>query len=219
MYYYLYQITNLLNEKVYVGVHRTDNLDDGYMGSGTLLKRAQSRYGLENFKKEILEYFENEEDMFQREAEIVNPEFAAREDVYNLVEGGKGFSTVSSVKATRAREKLRELDEEFRLRYAKALSNSHPGISLEKQKKMIEAKRNLLTGAAHDPEMRAEMFRRSQTPEARARHRAAVQGIGKGERNSQFGTMWITNEKENKKIKKDEPIPEGWRRGRSLKKK
>lgn len=37
---------------------------------------------------------------------------------------------------------------------------------------------------------------------------------GKGEKNSQFGTCWITNGKENKKIKKEETIPNGWKLGR-----
>jgi hypothetical protein len=36
-----------------------------------------------------------------------------------------------------------------------------------------------------------------------------------GSKNSQFGTMWITNGIENKKIKKDlDIIPEGWYKGR-----
>jgi len=39
----------------------------------------------------------------------------------------------------------------------------------------------------------------------------------KGNRNSQYGTMWITNETANRKIKKDEVIPEGWRKGRVIK--
>ena len=38
---------------------------------------------------------------------------------------------------------------------------------------------------------------------------------GKG--NSQFGSMWITNGVESKKIKKDYTIQEGWYKGRKLK--
>jgi hypothetical protein len=38
----------------------------------------------------------------------------------------------------------------------------------------------------------------------------------KGENNSQFGTRWVTNGKENTKIKKEETIPNGWRLGRKL---
>jgi len=37
-----------------------------------------------------------------------------------------------------------------------------------------------------------------------------------GSKNSQYGTMWITNGTTNRKIKRDEAIPEGWRKGRKI---
>ena len=90
MHYYLYEIKNNINGKIYVGVHKTKVLDDGYMGSGKIIKRAVEKHGIENFSKTILETFESRELMFAREKEIVTDEFLKREDVYNLRRGGYG---------------------------------------------------------------------------------------------------------------------------------
>jgi dissimilatory sulfite reductase (desulfoviridin) alpha/beta subunit len=84
MFYYLYEIKNTINNKIYVGVHKTANLNDGYMGSGKAINRAIKKYGVENFTKTILEYFTNETSMYSKEKEVVNEEFLARPDVYNL---------------------------------------------------------------------------------------------------------------------------------------
>lgn len=90
MFYYLYQITNKVNRKIYIGVHKTNNIDDGYMGSGKILHHAITKYGTDNFEKIILETFANSEDMYAKEKEIVTEEFLSREDVYNIRRGGFG---------------------------------------------------------------------------------------------------------------------------------
>ena len=89
MFYVIYKIINLVNGKIYVGVHRTKNVNDSYMGSGLLIKKAISKYGKYNFKKEILFVFDNENAAYAKESEIVNEEFLLREDVYNVTIGGK----------------------------------------------------------------------------------------------------------------------------------
>lgn len=90
MHYTIYQITNNINGKVYIGKHETKNLDDGYMGSGKLIVNAISKYGITNFTKVILFDFDSEDKMNAKEAELVTEEFCLREDTYNLCPGGKG---------------------------------------------------------------------------------------------------------------------------------
>ncbi len=90
MFYTVYKITNLINSKIYIGVHKTDNLSDRYMGSGNNIRRAIKKYGKENFKKEYLAIFENEIDMFKMESMLVNDEFIKNEYSYNIKNGGLG---------------------------------------------------------------------------------------------------------------------------------
>lgn len=88
-YYYLYKITNKLNGKIYIGIHGTNNLDDNYMGSGGPLGKAKKKYGLENFKLEILEFFKTYKEMCLAEAAIVTKDFIKRKDNYNAIPGGQ----------------------------------------------------------------------------------------------------------------------------------
>src|SRR6056297_214800 len=90
MNYIIYQITNLVSGKCYVGCHQTANLDDGYFGSGKCLQHAINKYGKENFKKEVLHNFSTQEEMFEKEAEIVNEDFVNNKNTYNLKTGGFG---------------------------------------------------------------------------------------------------------------------------------
>ena len=90
MHHYVYCIENLVNGKVYVGKHSTDNFDDGYMGSGKLVTKAIARHGLENFKKHILQEFETSEEAYVFEKFLVNEEFISDENTYNLTCGGSG---------------------------------------------------------------------------------------------------------------------------------
>jgi hypothetical protein len=111
MNYIIYKTTNLINDKIYVGFHKCQDLCDGYLGSGKYLKRSIKKYGVENFKREVLHNFDNEKDMKEKEKEIVNEQFLKRTDVYNLILGGQGGSMCGFVSIPGKRITKKEFDK------------------------------------------------------------------------------------------------------------
>lgn len=89
-HYLIYQTTNLVNGKIYIGKHETTDIEDDYFGSGKLIRAAINKYGLENFVKTILFELQNEEEMNLLEKCVVTQEFCDREDTYNMAIGGDG---------------------------------------------------------------------------------------------------------------------------------
>ena len=88
IYHTVYKTTNLVNNKIYIGVHSTKNPNDSYLGSGVALKRAIEKHGKENFTKEVLFIFESKQEAFAKETELVTDEFRSRDDTYNMDTGG-----------------------------------------------------------------------------------------------------------------------------------
>lgn len=208
IYYYLYQITCLLDNRIYVGVHKTSKLDDGYMGSGKYLKASIKTHGIENFEKKILQFFDNEEDMYNQEAIIVTSEFIRREDTYNLSEGGKpvGIS-------------IRRQNGAYTGRVTTINGTGlHSKDSLEKAK--IKSKEWRKNHAKEATDILKKASVASRLPEVKEKRRKTFAEIShqQGEKNSQFGTLWITDGAQNKKIQSADPLPPGWRKGRVLKK-
>lgn len=95
MYFYLYKITNILNGNFYVGRRQSSVSPeiDEYFGSGKILKQAISKYGKENFTKEILDTFSCLEDLIEAEKQAVTKQLTERDDCYNLSLGGYGGYT------------------------------------------------------------------------------------------------------------------------------
>lgn len=205
-YYYLYQITNNLNGKIYVGIHSTNDLEDGYMGSGTALKHAYKKYGIENFEKETLGFFDSEDDMFQKEIEIVDADFILREDTYNLTNGGNGGSLPGSYGVIKGASIAGKMCR----KNGTGIFSSESRAKVHKYCISEENLNKLL-----------EMSKKGNAPEAINKKKEAFAKIKhqQGVKNSQYGTMWITNGIDSKKISKEEQIPEGWKKGRVQKKK
>lgn len=92
IYFYLYKITDPVTNNYYFGVHKTNNLEDGYMGSGVRLNKTIKQRS----RKTIVEFFDNTKDMYTREKEIVTKNLLADQHCLNCHEGGIGGDTISN---------------------------------------------------------------------------------------------------------------------------
>lgn len=210
-FYFVYRTTNLINGKYYIGKHKTQNLSDGYIGSGKLLKRAIQKYGRENFQFEILEWFDDEVSMNLRESQLVTEEFCKLQDNYNLCVGGQGGGSY-----------INRMGLNYKGGYSPTRQHNF--------KKMQEKSRDFWRseqGARRKSELMRERrhcntkvqqpFKgKTHTEETRVRMSLRKRGSGVGQNNSQYGTIWITNGIENRKIIAVDPIPVGWYKGRML---
>lgn len=218
-YFYIYKTTNLINNKFYIGVHKTNDLNDGYIGSGTLLKYAVQKYGIENFKKDIIEFFTSSEQMYVKELQIVNEEFLKRTDVYNINIGGHGgwhlcnknsknlygmngklgYGGENLIYGNKQKELLieRGLYDIKNKKISKTLKQKHQNGELTS------------SFSTNNPMKDPKIISKQKTIFADIKHQ---QGI----KNSQYGTQWISNleTRQHKKIKKSDAIPRGWILGR-----
>ena len=109
--YIVYCTTCIVNNKIYIGVHKTNpNVFDGYIGNGvyvnnpstykyskTKFQAAVNKYGTKSFKRITIAEFENQEDAYLLEADLVNQDFLKRSDVYNMALGGESGNWILSV--------------------------------------------------------------------------------------------------------------------------
>jgi hypothetical protein len=89
--YTVYKTTNLKNGKHYIGVHKTDNPNDGYLGSGRAIEEAVRKYGRDSFEKEIIFITESKEEAYKKETELTL-DFNTNK-TYNMRLGGAGGFT------------------------------------------------------------------------------------------------------------------------------
>lgn len=207
-YYTIYKITNQIDGKIYIGSHKTKNLNDNYMGSGKYLKYAQDKYGIENFTKDVLFVFDTSSEMYAKEAEIVTEEFIATENTYNLKVGGfGGWDYINehgiNVQWRDPEERNRRISETTQRKWE---SDPTYGLSLRRN----AGNRS----SAFIQSARVSFLGKTHTEDTKRRIGAANSRLQQGNNNSQFGTMWISNGTECKKIHNSDAIPSGWRRGR-----
>lgn len=106
-FYFVYETTNLVNGKKYRGIHKTTNLNDGYLGSGIAFELAVKKYGKSNFVKEILEYCSSYDELIEREKFWVDENWIKDDNNYNLKTGGQSAGILSDASKNKISETLK----------------------------------------------------------------------------------------------------------------
>lgn len=178
------------------------------MGSGKLVHRAIKKYGLENFSKEILFVFLTEEEMNAKEKELV----IVSEETYNLCEGGQGgFGYINKNNIKNYKLNLINTNKTIYEKYGVYNASQ---IDYVKNKTSERTKKLHLIGFFPKPPSWLNKFHTEKSKNKIGQANSIKQ---QGSKNSQYGTCWITNGQENKKIKKedvDKWIELGYTRGR-----
>lgn len=191
-YHYIYKTTCLVTGRFYVGMHSTDDLEDGYLGSGKRLGYSRKKYGNKQHTKVILEMLSSREELKLREKELVNSDLLKHPQCMNLQEGGGGGFA----------------GEEHR----NAFINSSRTACLKGTEKAKQISRK----AFETMRLRGTFVKPPRTKGTLGLKFKKTPGSAVGERNSQYGTCWVTNGAaiKIKKEQLDEYLSRGYRRGR-----
>jgi len=192
--HYLYKIENKLNKKIYIGIHSTENIDDGYMGSIALVSQAIEKYGKNNFSKTILEYCDSREKLVELEKKIVNKEFVARRDTYNLSVGRGG--------ATSTWEKSNE-------KIAYKLKNDPVWVEARSYNTSLGVRNAMEKGKCSTATREFQMLRAEKRKATYAKNKHQ-----QGENNSRYGRRAINNGITWKWVQKEEVekhLDAGWK--------
>jgi hypothetical protein len=181
-------------------MHSTSNEDDGYLGSGKRIKAEIKKYGHDNFTREILFRELSRKELEDREAQVVNEELLADPLCLNLKNGGEGGGKFYSTQ---------------QLKNASIAGNKSPN----RNHAILQSKRNttLKMRGYINHSFHCDWSGKKHSDESRQKMSASAQGKHDGEKNSQFGSCWVTDGVKPIKIKKeqlDEYLKQGFIRGR-----
>lgn len=171
MYGFIYITTNLINHKQYIGQKtiKNDSTDDTYLGSGKLIRQAISKYGRENFVREILDYAQSQEELdFLEEYYIELNQATKSPFFYNIAQGGRGGN------------KFAGWTEEERIKFSLECSIRTRGENNPRYGvKLTDEQRQRLSEIHSNPKLK----QRYQTEEFRQK----ISEVTKGEKNGMYG--------------------------------
>lgn len=180
---YVYKTTNIINNKIYIGQHRNKkDEEDNYIGSGTILKRSIKKYGIENFKKEIIEECSDYKQLCEKEIYWIDFYNSIDKTIgYNISSGGEQHNPESWEKFKNDADRYNSWIEKMRLIN---LGENNPMYGVEyteerRQKYIKTRKENY-----HKHKYSTEEYRKK------------ISDLTKGENNPNYNNKWETEKKE-----------------------
>lgn len=196
----IYKTTCKVTGRYYVGMHSTDNLADGYIGSGKRLWQSIKKHGAEQHHCEILEHLPSREALRLRESELVNKELLEDSKCMNIALGGEGGwehqnsnSEVQRRKCIRGNIKQAELrltNPAWVNKVSLAVSTGLLNCWASGARKPIEGFNLAFLGRKHSAKSKDKIGQANS---------AMI-----GAKNSQFGTKWMKLNNQVVKVKSDQ---------------
>ena len=213
MVHTIYKTTNLVNGKFYIGIHKTDDPQDEYLGSGKLIRLAVAKYGGQNFKKEILFKFTDADEAFKKEEELIEIN-RGNPLSYNLRKGGSGgfdylnrngFSSIGGKRSWAGKKKKWEKNPESRKKQDESsrrnLAIATTYVTLEMRRKNQKIGIEAWRGRHHSDEYKKRKSRELL-----------------GDKNPRYGQVWVNLgglEEVISPIEFESYLSLGWIKGRS----
>jgi hypothetical protein len=201
-FHFIYKTTCVVTDRFYIGMHSTDNMNDGYLGSGKWLKYSIKKHGCKSHQREIIEMCETRETLRKREEELINDDLLKDEMCMNLDKGGGGgWSYCNKMGGG-----IRGCKSSARLE--NPVFHEHLSAALKQRHAAGTMYLPTFLGRTHQQETKNKIGRTNSIRQ-------------QGKQNSQFGTVWIFNSVEQRtvKIKRDQLdiyLKQGWVRGRKV---
>lgn len=201
---YVYQTLNILNNKIYVGQHKSEFYDSKYYGSGKYLKRAIKRYGIENFTNKILEWCNTKEELNDREIYWIKKLKSRNKKIgYNITEGGEGTYGFSGMEG-----KTQSEETKYKISLSNIGKHSNPETNKKISKSILGRKtinNGFINKVVFNPE---EYYDKGWKPGLIN----CKKGIHPGSKNY----IWINDGKYRKMIKEGEEIPLNWKKKKDI---
>lgn len=204
-FHFIYKTTCLVTNRYYIGMHSTDDLEDGYIGSGTRLARSVRKYSKEQHRCEIIEFLPDREALRLREREIVNEEKVIDQECMNLIMGGGAFDLTQEQYSARNGKcgKINGIKHADQLQARFIKWNKE--VSPLRNKELNKIRNQKRIGIPRSPAVKQK-----------------ISDGNRGSNNSQFGKVWIFHEdmKISTRVPKSEVglyLFDGWKLGRRIK--